>query len=106
MLRYVDFEQMKRWQRGNKLKEEKVLEYAVHGWWSKAPEDENGSGGCWWVTLQELLAEYDDEKEGLFVEAGSADILQALDDFEEDLGVAREEEVAAIKATWTTADDD
>ena len=48
----------------------------------------------------------DDEKEGLFVQPGPEAILQALDDFEEDLGVAREEEGAAIKATWTTADDD
>ena len=42
MCRYVDFELLEAWERGNKLGAEPALEYAVHGQYRRTEDDTNG----------------------------------------------------------------
>ena len=82
LLRHIDFEALEDWQRGNKLDNNEAveIEYAVHGWWRADPSDQAGSGGCWWVSLKELLS--DDEDPELFIEPGLIAIKAAIESFE------------------------
>ena len=56
MCRYIDFELLEPWERGNKLGSEPPLEYAVHGQFRRTADDANGVYGCWWIGLSELVS--------------------------------------------------
>ena len=61
--RFVDFEHnLEPWQRGEKLHAEPELEYAVHGRYKMDEAASNGSHGCWWVELKELVRTFGEEE--------------------------------------------
>ena len=83
MDRYVNFELMEPWERGNKLSAEPALEYAIHGQFRRTVDDTNGIYGCWWLGLIELLRTL-----------GEAKVKAAVAAFERELVSEREEAIA------------
>ena len=51
--RCVDIEEMSEIARGNVLPQQRShsLQYAVHGKWQRAPNDTNGTHGCWYIDV-------------------------------------------------------
>ena len=50
----MDFENdLELWQRGEKLKPEPGLEYAVHSHYRMDEGAQNGLYGCWWFELKD-----------------------------------------------------
>ena len=86
MCRYVDFELLEPWERGNKLGVEPALEYAVHGQYWRTEDDNNGVHGCWWLGLRELVRTL-----------GEAEVTRATDAFERELVSERKEAMARVQ---------
>ena len=86
MCRYVDFELLEAWERGNKLGAEPALEYAVHGQYQRTADDTNGVYGCWWLGLLELVRTL-----------GEAEVTRATDAFEHELVSERKEAMARVQ---------
>ena len=57
MYRCVNVAEMDAVARGNKLAQarSRTLEYAVHGKWRRCEEDTNGTHGCWFIGVPELV---------------------------------------------------
>ena len=87
MCRYVNFELLEAWERGNKLGTEPELEYAVHGQYRRTADDSNGVYGCWWLGLLELMRTL-----------GEAEVTRATDTFERELVSEREEAMARARS--------
>ena len=86
MCRYVDFELLEAWERGNKLGAEPALEYAVHGQYRRTADDTNGVYGCWWLGLLDLVRTL-----------GEAEVTRATDAFEPELVSERKEAMARVQ---------
>ena len=87
MCRYVDFELLEAWERGNKLGAEPALEYAVHGQYRRTEDDTNGIYGCWWLGILELMRTF-----------GEAEVTRATDVFERELVSERKEAMARARS--------
>ena len=85
MCRYIDFELLEPWERGNKLASEPPLEYAVHGQFRRTADDANGVYGCWWIGLLELVATL-----------GEAQVTEAVATFERELVTERVEAMTRV----------
>ena len=85
MCRYIDFELLEPWERGNKLASEPPLEYAVHGQFRRTADDANGVYGCWWIGLLELVGTL-----------GEAQVTGAVAAFERELVTERVEAMARV----------
>ena len=84
--RCVDIEEMGEVPRGNKLPHARshALEYAIHGKWKRTASDENGTHGCWYIGVLQV------------VETFGADAVNAkLAAYEAAQAAARAEAVAA-----------
>ena len=55
--RCVDIEELSEVERANVLPRGRsgMLEYAVHGKWRRTEDDTNGTHGCWYVGVDELV---------------------------------------------------
>ena len=63
------------------------LEYLVHGKFARSEDDTNGVFGAWWVDLETLMAQLEDE-----------DLENAIEEFEGQLRDARFEATAGAPA--------
>ena len=81
--RYIHFELLESWERGNKLGHQPSLEYAVHGKYQRTEDDLNGVHGCWWLGLRELVRIL-----------GEAEVTRAVELFERELVSERKEAMA------------
>ena len=76
-------------ERGNKLPDIPAngLEYAVHGKWKRTHDDSNGTYGCWYMGLKELMQTFQDDQE----EDKHKFIRSKIEEFEKEHKEAREE---------------
>ena len=84
--RYINFELLEPWQRGNALSFEPALEYAVHGKFQRTTDDIKGVHGCWWLSLLELVRTL-----------GEDVVKEAVADFERELVSEREQAMTRVR---------
>ena len=87
MCRYIEFELLDDWERGNALGVEPALEYAVHGQYRRTEDDTNGVYGCWWLSLLELVRTLGEEK-----------VTGAVDAFERELVRERKNAMTRVRS--------
>ena len=71
------------------------LEYAVHGKWRRTEDDTNGTHGCWYVGVDELVEAF-----------GAEAVNTKLAEYEAAQAAARESAVAAAAARLAGAGED
>ena len=62
------------------------LEYLIHGKFARSPDDAKGVFGAWWVDLETLMEQLDDE-----------DLENAIEEFEDHQRDARREAMQALR---------